>query len=860
MKQSYRIRVLLLLLLCTVTQLFAQIRGVVTDSLTQEPLMSVSVFYDGKGVGTTSDAKGEYQIKAHREWNKLTFSCIGYVTKVINIPAGNEPLQVELRASNVELDEVFIEANKEHYSTKNNSAVEFMRQVIAHKKGQKLKENDYYQYTKYQKTKLSLNDVKPQKLEKGIFKKFSFLKDQVETLPENNRKILPLSVQESASKTIFRKSPESKKTFIEGMSVNGIDDLFSTDESLATILNDIFSDVNIYDDDIRLLQRHFVNPISQDGIAFYKYYLMDTLLVDKESCVHLTFVPQTPEDFGFTGHIYVVEDSTYAVKKVIMNLPKKSGVNFVEYLNIEQMYEQLPNGKRVLIDDEMTVDLSLLKAIKGVQVKRTSKYSNYTFEPIEEQLFNLKGSVIKENDMFNKSDAYWANIRQIPLTKIEGDMYQFIDRIEQVPGFKFIVHGVKSLLQNHIETGGRKRPSKFDFGPISTLISSNYVDGTRFHLGGMTTAKLNQHWFFNGFGAYGIKDKKWKYEANATYSFRKCDNFPWEFPKHLITANYSYDVMTPIDKFLPMNKDNLFAGWTTTTVDQMSYVRNASLKYELELPSGFSLAAAARHREDTPTGNLQYIRNSSDKYPTPASEERAKEISTSELEMILRYAPGETFINTKQKRQAVSLDAPIFTLSHTAGFKGVWGGEYDFNLTEASVWKRFWLSSWGKIDLSLKAGAQWNTAPFPFLILPAANLSYFSQQETFSMLKNMEFINDRYASMNITYDMNGKLLNRLPLIKKLKWRELFRFRALYGNLTDKNNPFKNDNPDLFLFPRRDGSYTSHVMNPTIPYLEASAGIYNIFKFLHIEYVRRITYLDSPGIKKSGVRFMVQMVF
>ena len=230
-----------------------------------------------------------------------------------------------------------------------------------------------------------------------------------------------------------------------------------------------------------------------------------------------------------------------------------------------------------------------------------------------------------------------------------------------------------------------------------------------------------------------------------------------------------------------------------------------------------------------------------------------------EASLAFRYAPGETFVNTKQRRIPVSFDAPVFTLSHTAGFKGVLGGEYNYNLTEIGLYKRFWFSSWGKIDMFVKGGAQWNKVPFPLLIMPAANLSYILQRETFNLINNMEFLNDRYASLNLSYDMNGKLFNRIPLIKKLKWREMFRIRGLWGTLTDKNNPYKSNNPDLFLFPMRDGVPTSHVMGKT-PYVEASVGIYNIFKLLHIEYVRRLTYTDIPGVKKGGIRFMILMIF
>ena len=762
----------------------------------------------------------------------------------------------------VMLSEVVVKPKKEKYSKKNNPAVDFMRKVIEHKKAQKLEVNDYYQYDQYEKMKMSLNDITPEKLEKGIYKKYSFLKDQIEVSETTNSLILPISIQETSSQTVFRKNPESKKTIIKGMNSNGINEFFSTGDMLGTVLQDVFTNVNIYDDDIRLLQRRFTSPIAKEGLNFYKYYLMDTLTVERDTCVHLTFVPQNSQDFGFTGHLYVLKDSTYAVKKCVMNLPKKTGVNFVNQLDIVQQYEQLPNGNWVLMDDDMLVDLSLVKSMGGLQVQRTTKYSNYKFDPIEQRLFRLKGSVIKEADMLSKSDEYWAEVRQVPLTKTESSMDVFMNRIEQIPGFKYIIFGAKALIENFVETTGPKKPSKVDIGPINTMISNNYVDGLRLRLSAMTTANLNPHWFLSGYGAYGFKDHRWKYSGTLTYSFNKRDYVVWEFPKHFISATYSYDVMSPMDKFLFTDKDNVFVSFKTTTVDQMSYMRDVAINYELETPTGFGVKSMLRHRNDEPTGNLKYWANNSsaDKMPLP-NEKPIHDITTAEASVTLRYAPGEAFVNSKQRRIPVSLDAPIFTLTHTAGFKGVLGGEYNFNRTEASIWKRVWLpSSWGKVDISLKGGAEWNTVPFPLLILPEANLSYITQRETFCLINNMEFLNDRFASLSLSYDMNGKLFNRIPLLKKLKWREMIRFRTLWGTLTDKNNPFKSNNPDLFLFPMRDGQYTSHVMDPKIPYMEASIGVYNIFKLLHVEYVHRLTYRDNPGINKWGIRFMVLMVF
>ena len=858
MKQRYTIYALFLLSLFVSISASAQIKGVITDSLTNEPLMYITVQYEGKGVGGISNANGEYQVETRKGWDELTFSAVGYITKKVKLKPGTRVLNVKLQSDDIMLSEVVVKPKKEKYSRKNNPAVEFMKKVIENKKALKLEENDYYQYQKYEKMKMSLNDVTPDKMEKGIYKKFSFFKDQVEVSPKTNKMILPISIKETASKTIFRKSPKSEKTIIEGMNSAGIEEFFNTGDMLGTILTDVFSDINIYDDDIRLLQRRFVSPIGRGAISFYKYYLMDTLMVDRQECVHLTFVPQNPQDFGFTGHLYVVKDSTYAVKKCTMNLPKKTGVNFVENLDIVQQFEQLPDGNWVLTDDDMTVELHFVKGIQGLEVQRTTKYSDYQFTEIEPRLFRLKGNVIKEANMLAKSDEYWAKVRQVPLTKKESTMDVFMNRIEQIPGFKYVIFGAKALIENFVETGSKKHPSKFDFGPINTMITSNYVNGTRFRLSGMTTGNLDPHWSLSGYGAYGTKDKKWFYSGQVAYSFNKREYVLWEFPKHYIAFKYTYDVMSPMDKYLATDKDNLFVGWKWTTVDQMSYMRDATLTYELETNTGFSVQAMARHRNDQPAGQLQYWKNNGE---TPGQWDEKNtlvhDITTTELGVTLRYAPGETFVNTKQRRVPVSLDAPTFTLSHTAGFKGVLGGEYNL---EASIRKRFWLGSWGKLDVTARAGAQWNTVPFPLLNLPMANLSYITQNnESFNLINNMEFLNDRYASLNLSYDMNGKLFNRIPLIKKLKWREMFRIRGLWGTLTDKNNPYKSNNPDLFLFPMRDGVPTSHVMGKT-PYVEASVGIYNIFKLLHIEYVRRLTYTDIPGVKKGGIRFMILMIF
>lgn len=847
---------LFLLLGCCVSASAQQLQGVVTDSLTNEPIPYLSVFYEGKGVGSITDNDGHYKVETRKGWNKLTFSAVGYVTKVVNIiPGVTKTLNVKIRPDDIMLDEVVVKPKREKYSRKNNPAVELMKKVIAHKKNNKLSENDYYQYNKYQKITMSLNDVTPEMLEKGMYKKMPFLKEQIELCEETNKFILPISVDETASQKIYRKHPKSEKTIIKGMTSTGVNELFATGDMLGTVLKDVFTDVNIYDDDIRLLQYPFISPISSsDAISFYKFYIMDTTFVEKDKCFHLTFVPNNSQDFGFTGHLYVLADSSYTVKKCTMNLPKKSGVNFVDNMDIIQEFEQLPDGEWVLKTDDMIVEMTLMKIMQGFQIRRTTRYSDYAFDELPQLLFKRKGAEIKEADAMMRGDDFWNQYRSVPLTQTESSMDVLVKRLEQMPGFKYVIFVLKAFIENFVETGTKDHPSKVDIGPVNTMISNNYIDGLRLRMSAQTTANLNPHLFFKGYYAYGFKDHRSKYMGEVEYSFNKKEYLPREFPKNSITFNYQYDVMSPTDKFLKTDKDNVFVSFKTSTVDQMSYVRNIALKYENETQFGLKTTVEVKHSTDEPTGGLAYITNDDRNAWIP-------EIQTMEASLAFRYAPGETFINTKQRRLPVSFDAPVFTLSHTAGFKGLFGGEYNYNLTEIGLYKRFWFSSWGKIDMFVKGGAQWNKVPFPLLIMPAANLSYILQRETFNLINNMEFLNDRYASLDVSWDMNGKVFNRIPLLKKLKWREAIGFKMLYGHLTDKNNPMKHPGDgDLFLFPTRNGNPTSFVMDSKTPYMEYSIGIHNIFKILHIDYVRRLNYLDHPDVNKWGVRFMVMMTF
>lgn len=830
--------------------------GIVIDSLTREPLSYIAVFYEGKGVGAITDEDGRFKVERKAGWSELSFSAVGYRSKVITIPTDAAALlKVELAPDNIMLNEVVVKPGRERYSRKNNPAVEMMKKVIAAKKENKLEDNDYFQYSRYQKITMALDDMTPEKLEKGVYKNLEFMKNQIELCEQTKKFILPISVEETASQRIYRKNPKSDKLIIRGVNSSGVNDLFATGDMLNTIMKDYFNDVNINDNNIKLLHRQFISPLSsENAISFYKYYIMDTVYVDKQRCFHLSFVPNNSQDVGFTGHLYVLADSTYAVKKCTMNLPANTGVNFIRSFNLIQEFEQLSNGNWVLQTDDMLIELTLAKFLDGLHVQRTTRYSEFGFDKVAEKLFKRKGDEFKDPNAMMRDEEFWEGYRPVPLSKTEQSMDSFVERLEQVPGVKYVVFVLKALIENGIETGSKEKPSKIDIVPVNTIFGMNDIEGVRLRASVQTTAKLNPNLFFKGYYAYGFKDKRSKYMGEFEYSFNKKEFLPHEFPKNSITVNHQYDIMSASDKFLDTDKDNIFVGFKTTEVDHMSYVRNTSVAYENETYFGLKTTVELKVTDDEPTGSLQYIRND-------GANTVVDRLQTTQATLSFRYVPGETFVNTKQRRIPISRDAPRFTLSHTIGFKDVFGGDYNYNMTEIGFYKRFWISSWGKVDLSLKGGAQWNKVPFPLLNMPAANLSYILQPQTFNLINNLEFMNDRYASFDATWDMGGKIFNRIPLIKKLKWREAFGFKMLYGTLTDKNNPYLNvGDGDLFLFPTRNGETISYMMDQKMPYMECSVGIRNIFKLIHIDYVRRLNYLDNPNANKWGIRFMVMMIF
>ena len=829
------------------------VQGVVTDSLTREPLPYTSVYLKGTTEGGMTDDRGVFSFKTYRPEARLVISAVGYneYTRLIH-PARGERIKVALAPATYALNEVVVKPKRERYKKKDNPAVEFVRKMIEHKDDYSPDERDFWQRERYEKMTFAINNFDSVKQQKWLYRKFKFLTDYVDTSAVTGKPVLAVSNRELLATDYYRKSPHSEKQWVKARRQAGVDEMLSQ-QGMEQAISVTMTDVDIYRNNITLFTNKFVSPLSSMGPSFYKYYLMDTLTVAGKPCVDLTFVPFNSESFGFTGHLFITLDSTYFVQKVKLNVPKKINLNFVGGMTIEQTFDRAPDGTRIITKDDINVDFKLTEKSKGMYARRLNIYSNQAFEgPDDPKVFEESAPIIIPMEAYRRSADFWEENRPTEAgTRKQNNVELLMAKLRSVPIFYVTEKVVSILTSGYIATNKIPEKSKFEFGPMNTYISGNAIEGARFRVGGTTTTAFSKRLFLDGYLAYGSKDRKLKYDGIVEYSFIDKKDYRKEFPVHSIRFEYLYDINQLGQQYMYTNKDNMFLALKRQKDTRATYLRNMELTYYREHYNGWAYGAVLRNFKEYSTGYAAFDRIGPDGQITATDSYRM-----SEVEFKFRFAPNEKFYQTRNYRYPITLDAPVFTLNHTMAFQDVLGSSYDYQKTEIGIQKRFWFSAFGYVDILAKAGKVWTKAPYPLLILPNANLSYLVQPESYTNMNAMEFINDEYASWDITYFMNGALLNRIPLIKKLKWREVFSFRGMFGHLTDKNNPYISEqNEGLFLFPQ--GSY---LMDPSTPYMEAGVGIENIFKFLRLDYVWRLTYKDHPGIQTKGIRFMMKLSF
>ncbi|MDE5904182.1 DUF5686 and carboxypeptidase-like regulatory domain-containing protein [Duncaniella sp.] len=822
------------------------VRGVVRDSLTREPIPYASVLLKGTDRGVLTDDNGRYTIVTTLPFDSVMASSLGYTTKAVASRKRGDNVQVDidLVSTGVLLGEVIAKPKREHYSKKNNPAVAFMEKIRHTQDLNDPRRHDNYNYNKYERITLALNDYQfNDSAKRGFDKMFSFVKEYIDTSEVSGKPILNVALREKLSSVHYRKEPKSEKEFITGLRSSGIDEMLDK-QSMQTFYEDVLREVDVYDNDIVLMQTRFVSPLSRIAPDFYKFYLTDTVFVDTTRCVELTFVPRNPSTMGFTGRFYVpVGDTTMFIKRIVLRVPHDINLNFINGLVISQDYEKAPDGSRLKTKDDMILEASVVPGSGGLYGRRQTVYDSHNFDPAPDaSIFKRGVAQIYAPGAEYRGQDFWEENRKAEIAQGVNGIEKMMERMRQVPLFYWTEKVVKVLVSGYVPTA---KKSYFDVGPMTSLVSYNSVEGLRLRAGGMTTANLSRRWFARGYGAYGFRDHKWKYQAELEYSFRDKDYHSREFPIHSLRATQLYDLDRLGQISSVHNADNFFLSVSRLPDRQMTYHRVSKLEYILETEQHFSLEARIQQERQYSTPFMTFINGYGENF---------RHYTINSFRLQLRYAPGEKFYQLTTGRTRINFDAPEMVISHTYAPKGFMGNPFALNVTEASFFKRIWLSAFGYVDMTLKGGHVWSRTPYPGLLIPGANLSYLIIPDLFSCMNPMEFINDSYAQWDLTYWANGLILNYIPIIKRLKLREAFMFKGVWGHLSDRNKPWLN--PDLYGFPEINNT---QLMSDT-PYMEVGVGLDNLLKVFRVDYTWRLTYRDNPGACKQGLRFTFHFSF
>ena len=831
----------LLIFLFTTVHSWGQSRhlmGTVIDATTREPLRNASIYNRGENKGTRTDSLGRFVIPVGSGKIILAVSMIGYSGRTLTaIPPEKDTLIIALTPDVQKMQQVVVTNRRGKYRNKDNPAVELIRKVIAARELNRPEAFDYTTYEEYDKVEISLRDIDPKKLNKRLLKPYRFLFDHPDTLAGDTTLYYPVYLEEKLSENYLQKKPARTRQVVTAEKKVDYGDLVDT-KGVSDYMNTLFSDIDIYSGNIMLFTNQFLSPISNSAPTFYEFYLGDTIDIDGQKLVRLNFIPRNPNDFLFRGMLYITLDGKYAVEKLNMTISKAINLNFIKNLHIRQDYARTPDGHYYRISSDAAADFSFSAKGKGIHGRKLVAYSHLvTGEPIPDSVF---ASPVPSPDSATKPESYWREHRLEPLAAGEARVYDNIDSLRHLKTFI----RTKDLI--NLLVAGYKSAGKFEIGPVNTFYSFNTLEGLRLAFGGRSKPAFSKRIWLDGYGAYGFADQRWKYDAGVAYSFNKLSDYG--YPLHYLKFNFQHDVEIPGQELQFVQNNSFLSSFKRGTSDTYLYNDIFRIDYIHELPSHLSYGFGFKYWDQQPAGDLHYLQLKS------IGSDTVTHIITSQLSAQIRWAPHEKFYQGRVYRVPFPNEYPIFSLQYMAGFKGLFGSNYSYQDVTLNIFKRFYLSALGYTDVTVSGAYVGGKLPFPLLTILPANQTYIYQPESYNLMNFLEFVSDHYVGMDIEHHFNGFLFNKIPVFKKLKWREILTAKLLYGGIRAENDPSKD--PMVMKFPTVNGVPTTFALGNQ-PYIEAGFGIGNIFKFLRVDAIERFSYMDHPMVPKYGIRFQLK---
>ena len=807
-----------ILITLSVAQAQTKVRGTVTDGETGEPLPFVNIVFKGTTIGTITDVDGKFFIQAHVDSDTLEFSMMGYTPYFYKVTReAYHEVNVVLDPDSYELNEIVVHPGE-------NPAWRIMRNVAANRKKNDPDRLDSYKFEVYNKMEVDINNIHGDFTDRSILRNFSFIMNYADTSAETGKVFLPVMITESLSDVSYRKSPQRKKEVIKASKISGVEN-----ESVSQYTGQMYINANIYKNYIPAFGHEFVSPVADFWKANYKYYLLDSAYQDGHYLYHLSFRPKHKQTYTFSGDMWVA-DTTWAVKKVQAKMATDVNINYINNYIITQEYDFV-DSTWFLTKEEMFMDINFTDSTMGFFGRKTMTRRNVEINPtFSDNTFSQVAveETIVEDGANQKDENYWAESRHEDLTEKERNIYQMVDSIKEVPVFKTITNTVEMFI------GGYYPVKWWEFGPYFKFLSHNEIEGWRIRFGGRTSNEFSTNLMLSAYGAYGFKDEKFKYGLGMLYLFNKN-------PRRGVNVEVKHDYEKLGQSINALTEDNIMSTILARSKNiHLLLVDEVKGEYEHEYFNGFSNKIGAKYKNITPTKYIPF-RNAALDYDY-------KNLESYELTYNLHFCYNEKFVSGEFTRVSMGSNFPEFDLELTAGIWDDRGNYKNYYRAIAMISQKVSLGPLGKTRYILEGGKVYGNVPFPLLKLHEGNETYAFDKYAFNMMNLYEFASDTYLSLTAEHHFNGFFFNRLPLLRKLKWREILYGKGLVGDISNRNC---RENA-IMDFPSTLGDVNK-------PYFEAGVGIENIFRFFRVDGVWRLSHLDKPGVSKFAVLVKMQVI-
>lgn len=796
------------------------IKGKIFSVTNKEPLPFVAVLIKGTNYGAQTDFDGNFIIKTPKLGDSIVASYVGYrrLSRPINKSLKEQEINFPLsNTEGVSLDEVVVLGG-------DNPAHRIIRKCVDFK----AKNNKYnlkaFEYESYNKLEFDLTRIPKDMRNKKILKPLSFIFDNIDSTFSSEKPSLPFFIIESLSNFYYKSNPKRKKEIVTASKITGLEN-----SSVSQVLGDMYQNVNLYENNIIIFNKQFPSPISENALFYYKYYLLDSAFEGNQYIYHISFKPKRTQELSFTGNIWIA-DTTWGVKRIEMSLPKDANINFINNSNVIQEYAYA-DSTWSLVKDRLVIDFAPTKKAIGFYGRKTSSYKKIKLnEPKDDKFYEFADKITVEEDALKKSDEFWVQNRHDSLTIREQKIFKVIDTIQSLPVYRTWVDVFYLLI------AGYKKLNNFEIGPYYNLVSYNRLEGVRLRFGGRTSNIFSKWYELSGYVAYGLKDEKWKYALGfKTFVSKKPS-------RQIVGVNYRSDYELLGISTNGFSQDNFLASFfRSSPLTNLTRVSSVQAYYEREWFPGLITRLSLIGRELKPLGTNLYL--------VPKREGNFREveaINNTEVRINLRFAWKEKYVGEGFSRVSIGTKWPIIQVNYSKSLIDAFKGEYDYHKLVVNVTDRLRVTPiLGYTDYALEIGKIWGTVPYPLMELHGGNQTYIYDYMAFNLMNNFEFVSDQFFSAALFHHFEGLFLNKMPLLRKLKWREVITAKAVWGSVNEKNRK-------SLLFPNSLSALDKG------PYMEASAGIENIFKVFRIDAFWRLNYQFARAIDNFGLKFGFQL--